>query len=384
VTAAWTFSPEADSTLTNPGSLAEITTRDVPGGRTEVSGYATFQGIRVHVYRVDPWGDINVWGELPVRGVTARHAEPQVEGATGRVEFRDLDRFWLTRTTTYDVIDATTPRPGLMTHIDGQVVGLVDTTGTVTFDGVPQVQLVWLDAAEPVTAGWSVDGYGSFTKLVDRSLVAAVRRVEWTAIWRDVTVQVAAIGDGSAHIFVGGGALPPFTMPEMVLTKTRDGGWSAVVPLGQLSLRQWTLTETPLGVGVVAKCVGLLRGRIALVARPAGPHVPGETDVPAPGSAITVKKSHGETVTDEFALDARSRHFWDWRVRVEEHEVTDLREVTATTTWQGGTYPVEGVNEKQAQVYLNRSSVDVTETTPFVYSARPVERSALPVDSTFW
>jgi len=380
----WTFSPEADSTLTNPGSLAEITARDIPNGRTEVSGYATFQGLRVHVFRVDPWGDINVWGELPVRGVAARHAEPQMEGATGKVEFRDLDRFWLTRTTTYDEIDATTPRPGLVTQIDGQVVGLVDTTGTVTFAGVPQVQLIWLGAAEPAPAGWSPDGYGAFTKLVERSLVSVVRRVEWTAIWRDVTVQIAAIRSGRAHIFVGGGAPPPFTAPEMVLAQTRDGGWSAVVPLAQVSLRQWTLTESPLGVGIVTECVGVLRGRIVLPALPALPHVPGEKDVAAPGNEITLKKSRGETVTDEFVLAAQSPHFWDWRATVDGSAVTDLRQVTATTTWQGRTYAVEGVNDEQALVYVNRSSVDVTETTPFAYSVRSVERSALPVDSIFW
>ena len=64
--------------------------------------------------------------------------------------------------------------------------------------------------------------------------------------------------------------------------------------------------------------------------------------------------------------------------------MTDLRQVTATTTWQGRTYAVEGVNDEQALVYVNRSSVDVTETTPFAYSVRSVERSALPVDSIFW
>ena len=165
---------------------------------------------------------------------------------------------------------------------------------------------------------------------------------------------------------------------------SRSSRWSAVVPVEELSLRGWTLTESPLGVGVVATCVGVLRGRTALLAQVAGPHVAGEDPVPAPGSAVIVKKDRGDTVTDEFVLVERSQHFWDWRVTVDESEVSDLRQIATTTTWQGETYPVEGVNDETAQVYLNRSAVDVNETTPFVYAVRPVERDALPVDGISW
>ncbi|TFC86546.1 hypothetical protein [Cryobacterium sp. TMT4-31] len=114
-----------------------------------------------------------------------------------------------------------------------------------------------------------------FTRLVDRSLVAVVHRVEWTAIWRDFTVQIAAVRNGRAVIFVGGGGEPPLTAPEVVLGGgRRTNGWSAVVPLAQLSLRGWTLTESPLGVGVVAACVGTLRGRTASMVRVGGPMWP--------------------------------------------------------------------------------------------------------------
>lgn len=185
-------------------------------------------------------------------------------------------------------------------------------------------------------------------------------------------------------IFVTHRGLPPFEVPEIVPRGTRSGGWSTVVPLAELSLRSWTLTERPLGTGVVAKCLGRLRGRGALVARAAAPRVNAAPAEPAPGSDLVVKRARGDTVTDDFALLTYSGSFWDWRVTVMESEVTDLRQVTATTTWQGKTYVVDGVNEEQARMYLDRNTVDIAETTPLVYTVTPVERTMLPVDSTFW
>ena len=375
------LSSAEDDSLTNPSGLYVLRERAIPGGRVEVGGFATFQTVRV---RVDGVGDgrVRVFGDLPPHGVYGRHDDPQVNGVFGRVDFGWLSRFWLTRTSTFDVIDDGTPQPGLLAEIDGQTVGLVDTEGTVSVAGVPQLQLIWLGAAEPAGAGWAPDGYGSFTKLVDRSLVSIVRRVEWTAIWRDVTVRIATIRDGRAVIFAGGGGEPPFEAPEVVLGGGhRRNGWSAVVPLTQVSLRGWTLTESPLGVGIVAACVGTLRGRTASMVRVAGPHVPGDEPVAAPGSAIVVKKDQGDTVTDDFVLVASSPHHWAWRVTVDESEVSDLRRVTATTTWQGETYDVEGVDEDAARVFTTTTTVGIDEATPFIYTVQPIERSALPVDS---
>jgi len=385
VTDAEPYSPEDDASLTDPAGLYVLRERAIPGGRVQIGGFATFQTVRVRVDGAYRDGRVSVFGDLPPHGVYGRDDDPQVNGVFGRVDFGWLSRFWLTRTSTFDVIDDRTPQPGLLAEIDGQAVGLVDTTGTVSAAGVPQLQLIWLGAAVPEGAGWAPDGYGEFTKFVDRSLVSVVRRVEWTAIWRDFTVQIAAIRNGRAMIFPGRNGEPPVGAPEVVLGgDSRSSRWSAVVPVEELSLRGWTLTESPLGVGVVATCVGVLRGRTALLAQVAGPHVAGEDPVPAPGSAVIVKKDRGDTVTDEFVLVERSQHFWDWRVTVDESEVSDLRQIATTTTWQGETYPVEGVNDETAQVYLNRSAVDVNETTPFVYAVRPVERDALPVDGISW
>ncbi|MEC5182935.1 hypothetical protein RCH12_000378 [Cryobacterium sp. MP_3.1] len=375
-----------DDSLVNPAGLYVLRARAVPGGRVEVGGFATFQTVRVRVDGVSSQGQIKIFGDLPPHGVYGRHDDPQVNGVFGRVDFGWLSRFWLTRTSTFDTIDETTPRPGVLAQVDGLEVGLADTCGTVSLAGVPQLQLIWLGAGEPAGDGWAPDGYGAFTKLVDRRLVSVVRHVEWTAIWRDLTVQVATIRNGRAVIFAPKGGLPPFDAPEIARAENIHSGWSAVVPFEQLSLRSWTSTERPLGAGVVANCVGLVRGRYALVARPAGPSGPGEDPVPAPGSEIVVKKGRGQTVTADFVLLPYSRYgrAWDWRVTVDESEVSDLRQVTATTTWQGQTYAVEGGDDSGALVYLNGTSVDVNETTPFVYTAQPADRRGLPVDSIFW
>ncbi|PXA69780.1 hypothetical protein [Cryobacterium arcticum] len=386
MTGADPYSTADDDSLTNPAGLYELRARAIPGGRVEVTGFADFQTVRVRVRGASPQGQVSVFGDLPPHGVYGREDDPQVNGVFGRVDFGWLSRFWLTRTSTFDVIDKATPQPGLLAAVDGLDVGVVDSCGTVSLAGVPQLQVIWLGTGDPAGDGWSLDGYGSYTKLVERRLVTVVRQVEWTAIWRDFTVQIAAISEGKAIIFAGKiGEPPPFDAPEVVLGGDRRTiGWSAVVPVAQLSLRGWTLIESPLGVGVVASSVGMLRGRTALMGRVAGPHVAGEEPAPAPGSAIMAKKARGDTVTDEYVLVARSQYYWDWRATVDESEVTDLRQITATTTWCGETYAVEGTNDETAQVYLNRSAVDVTETTPFVYSVRPVERHALPVDSIHW
>ncbi|TFC86547.1 hypothetical protein [Cryobacterium sp. TMT4-31] len=86
-------------------------------------------------------------------------------------------------------------------------------------------------------------------------------------------------------------------------------------------------------------------------------------------------------MTDEFVLAASSLHFWTWRVTVDESEVSDLRQVTATTTWNGQTHPVQWRDDGAGLVYLDSSTVDIADTTPFIYTVQPIDRSALPVDS---
>ena len=142
-------SDKFDDSLTNPSGIYVLRERNVPGGRMEVSGHATFQGVRLRVRGVGRDGRVSVAGDLPLYGVFGREEDPQVGVAFGRVDFGWLSRFWLTRTTTFDLIDETTPQPGLMASIDGLTVGLVNTDGTVSAAGVPQLQLIWLSTAEP-------------------------------------------------------------------------------------------------------------------------------------------------------------------------------------------------------------------------------------------
>jgi hypothetical protein len=370
-----------DTSLTDPDGLYVLRARDIPGGRVEVSGFATFQGVRVDVRGASRHGLVSLFGDLPAHQVQYRHDDPQVNGVFGEVDFGWLSRFWLTRTSTFDVIDADTPHPGLLTPVDGREVGVADSCGTVSLTGVPQLQLIWLGPDAPRATDWVPDGYGSHTALVDRSRVTVLRHVEWTAVWRDLTVTVAGIRGDSALIFAAKGGLPPFEAPEITHGENVRSGWSAVVPLGQLSLRTWTSTEQPVGAGIVADHVGLVRGRTALVGRPTDPFQNDTGGV----DGIVAQKRRFETVTDDFVLHPRTRYAtasWEWRGGVHADDLTELREVTATTTWQGETHTVQALRD--GLVYLSRVAVDVAETTPLQYSARPVEPSELvPVSTLF-
>jgi hypothetical protein len=378
-----------DGSLTNPASVEVLRARPIPGGHTEVRGHATFRGVRVDVYLVNYDGRVYIGGDLPKKGVYRRDDDPRLEGVTGMVDFRALDRFWLTRTTTYDVIDESTPQPGVTTRVDGRDFAVADTCGTVSEAGVPQLQLIGPGAGEPTAdlvagAAWTPDGYGAYTALVDRSRASAVRQVTWQAVWRDFTVTVAGIREGLALVYVPTGGVPDFDVPEITIVEDNlNSGWSALVPVEQLSLRSWTRVDRPVGSGTTAGFVGRVRGRYALVSRPAVPRPkPGEAPVAAAGTGFVADKGQGESVTDDFFLfpcTSGYDSYWEWRAHLDANEVTDLTQVSATTTWRGETYAVEGCNDETAQVYLNRSAVDVLETTPLVYSVRRVERSELPV-----
>lgn len=165
----------------------------------------------------------------------------------GEVDFSKLDQFWLTRTSTWSSIDENTPLPGLLTTIEGTDFGVADSGGTVSLAGVPQLQLVWLGSGEPQGEGWLTDGYEAFTRLVPRDQVPGLRHVEWTAIWRDITVKVASIRGDHAHIFVEQGGIPTVAHPEIRHGVNLKSGWSAVVGRAELSLRSWTSTERPVG-----------------------------------------------------------------------------------------------------------------------------------------
>ena len=203
-----------DTSLTDPDGLHVLRERAIPGGRVEISGYATFQGVRVNVRGVSRHGLVSIFGDLPAHRVQHRDDDPRDSGVFGEVDFGWLSRFWLTRTSTFDVIDADTPRPGLLTRFDGAEVGVADSCGTVSLTGVPQLQLLWLGPDAPRGSDWVPDGYGSHTTLVDRSRIAVLRHVEWTAGWRDLTVTVAGIRGDSALIFAAKGGLP-FEAPEI-------------------------------------------------------------------------------------------------------------------------------------------------------------------------
>jgi hypothetical protein len=362
----------ADTSLTEPEGLHVLRARPIPGGRVEISGYATFQGVRVDVRGASRHGLVSLFGDLPAHRVQYRDDDFQVNGVFGEVDFGWLSRFWLTRTSTFDAIDADTPHPGLRTRFNGAEVGVADTCGTVSLTGVPQLQLVWLGADAPTSSDWIPDGYGAHTILVDRSLITIVRHVEWTAVWRDLTVTVAGIQGDTALVFAAKGGLPPFAVPEISHGDNVRSGWSALVPLDQLSLRTWTSTEQPVGAGIVAGHVGLVRGRTALVGLPMDPW-----DVRSVGG-IVAQKRRAETVTDDFVLFPRTsapNSSWEWRAEVRDADLTELRQVSATTVWKGETHTVQAY--RYGQVYLAEALVDAAETTPLQYSARPADPGEL-------
>lgn len=372
---------EDDTSLTDPSGIYVLRARHIPGGTVEVSGHAIFQGVRVEVRGASRHGLVSIFGDLPPYGVQFRHDDPQVNGVFGEVDFGWLSRFWLSRTSTFDVIDESTPLPGVLTQFEGADVGVADTCGTVSLAGVPQLQLVWLAGETPYSAEWVPDRYGSFTRLVERSSVSVLRHVEWTAVWRDLTVAVAGIRGDTALIFAAKGGVPEFDLPEIRHGANVRSGWSAIVPLSQLSLRSWTSTERPVGTGIVADHVGLVGGRTALVGLPSG------TAEPGADSRMVAQKRRGETVTDNFVLHPRTAYpnsFWEWRAEVSAEDLTELREVTVTTTWRGETRRVEAYRDGTGLVYLADALVDVSETTPFQYSARPADPSELlPVAALF-
>jgi hypothetical protein len=366
--------PEDESSLTEPAGVYELRARSIPGGQVEVSGHATFQSVRVEVRGASRHGLVSIFGDLPPHGVQYRHDDPQVNGVFGEVDFGWLSRFWLSRTSTFAVIDDETPRPGVLTRFEGTDVGVSDTCGTVSLAGVPQLQLVWQGSDAPSSAEWVPDGYGSFTRLVERSRVSVLRHVEWTAVWRDLTVSVAAIRGETALVFAATGGVPEFEVPEIAHGANVHSGWSAIVPLDQLSLRSWTSTERPVGTGIVAGHVGLVRGRTALVG------LPSDSTEPGVDGGIVAQKRRGETVTDDFVLHPRTERPnspWEWRAGVSANDLTELREVTVTTTWNGETRQVKAYRDGTGLVYLSDALVDVAETTPFQYSVRPADPGEL-------
>ena len=368
-----------DLSLTDPDGLYVLRERAIPGGRVTVSGYAVFQGVRVHVTGASSHGLVSIVGELPAHRVQYRHDDPQLGVSFGEVDFGWLSRFWLTRTSTFDVIDEHTPAPGLLARLDGVDVGVSDTCGTVSLTGVPQLQAVCLGETAPVDDGWQPDGYGSLTKLIDRSRINTVQHVEWTAIWRDITVTVADIRDGEALVFVSRGGVPEFEAPEIVHGANLRSGWSAVVPLDQLSLRGWTSTERPLGLGCAEGFVGLVRGRYARVGRTAIKGAPGTPDTAGPG--LVAQKLRGQTVTADYALFARTGRTdssWEWRMDIDPADLTDVRQITATTVWQGQTRAVAGFYAEEGVVYFERDTVDQRDVAPLVFAASVVDPAVLP------
>lgn len=367
--------PDTDTTLTDPEGIHVLRARAIPGGQMTVTGHATFQDVRVEVRGVSSHGLVSIFGDLPPHGVQYRDDDPQVDGVFGEVDFGWLSRFWLTRTSTFDTIDADTPRPGLHTHYEGLDVGVSDTCGTVSLAGMPQLQLVWLDAGDPAGADWVLDGYGSYTTVTDRARVTLVRRVEWTAIWRDITVTVAGIRDDRALVFVATGGVPDFDAPEITHGENTRSGWSAVVPLDQLSLRSWTSIEQPLGAGIVAGCVGVFRGRTVRVGLPTGPAEAVAGDGPV------AQKRRGETVTDDFVVHPHTRwpdSSWEWRARVDPAELTELRQISATTTWNGETRTVDAYRDAEGQVYLDRDAADSADVSPLEFTVTPIDPADLP------
>ncbi|TFD86084.1 hypothetical protein [Cryobacterium serini] len=373
------FDREAQD-LTHPLHVDALRDYRPLGGQVHIAGSARFDGVRVVVSSVSGDNLVVVIGELPINGVQNRdfldptYRDSRSPLMVGEVDFSKLDQFWLTRTSTWDVIDENTPLPGLLTTIDGIDFGVADSGGIVSLAGVPQLQLVWLGGGEPQGEGeWLSDGYGAFTRLVRRDQVPGLRHVEWTAIWRDITVKVAGIRGERAHIFVEKGGVPTVEHPEIRHGANAKSGWSAVVGRAELSLRSWTSTERPVGQGAVIGCVGLVRGRTGVVLLPAS------RDEQVAG--IIVRRNLGETVTDDFVIHAmvNGRNApVEWRAVVAEANVTCPRRIEATVEWRGKRQPLDGLNEPAGVAYLPGHGVPLDEVSTLEYTVGPVALSELP------
>jgi hypothetical protein len=367
----------SEPTLTRPLGLGDLKDQSIPGGRIVVQGHATYQGIRVSVLGLSPRGGaVEIAGPLSLPDLQLRHDDIQTGSSSGDVPFDALDQFWLTRTTTAGVVTNDSPRPGVFATVDGVDVGVTDTCGTVAPDGTPQIQLMRLTQGSPSGEEWMRDGHGQWTRLERRDLIATVRHVEWTAVWRNLTVFVASIAGDRALIFAARGGIPASDMPEIARPLNVRSGWSAVVPLGELDLRSWTSVERPLGSGCVSGTVGLVGGRTVRVACAPG--------VTADGAVLIAQKLRGETVTDNFVVHPRTGRVdaaWEWRARVDEAGLDGIQRISATTTWKGQTRAVMAYREPEGLVYFENETAPIAETTPLVYQADRILPGDLPLVS---
>jgi hypothetical protein len=362
------------SRLTHPTGAQDLAEQEVVGGRMRIHGSASFKGERVAVDGVTSAGLVQISGPSTLAGLPGFRDDPQVGIASGAVGFDALTRFWLVRTAQMDVVDERTPLPGLSTRIDDTEFGVTDTCGTVSLDGVRQLQLVWLGAEEPVGPDWVMDGYGCWTSLVDRAQVDDVRYVEWKAVWRDITVCVVDVRDSLAHIFVTSGGVPEFEAPEVRHPVSPKNCWSAVVPVAELSVRSWRSVEHPVGAGVVAGVVGFVRGRTTVLIRPAGNG--------GVGTGIVAIKNRGEPVTRDYVVHPMqadsSAPSVEWRASVAEADITDVRLISSTTVWKDAVTEVSGADEADDIVFVGRDSADREDTSPLITAAEPIGLVALP------
>jgi len=359
------------SSLTRPRGVQDLRRHLFVGGFSEVTGHASFRGERVYLQGVQPSGLVAINGPMALHGVRGLDTDYQTGSVSGGVPFDSLERFWLVRTSHVDRLDDSSPAPGLTAVIGGTTFGVTDTCGTVSDTGVRELQLVWLGAIEPAEPGWVLDGYGYWTRLVPRSLVDVVAYVEWTAIWRDITVNVAGVRDGSAHIFVTTGGVPEFHAPEVEHGESVRSSWSATVPLHELSLRSWISVDRPVGPGVVTGEVGLVRGRTTMLARPTG----------TAEETVLAVKNRGQTVTPDFVMHPlHGAHVApvQWRASASEADVTDLRRISSTARWNGVTSDVNGANDTDDVVYAAGGSAPWSEIADLVSHAEPIEPDALP------
>jgi len=362
---------EPHSELTKPHSVHVLETAELDGGVSAVTGFATLRGERVYIQGVKASGLVSVNGPMSLQNVPGLGTDHQTGSVSGDVPFDWLERFWLIRTSHFDRVDERNPEPGLTAVIAGTTFGVTDTCGTVSETGERQLQLVWLGATQPDGPEWVLDGYGCWTTLVPRRSVAVVTYVEWTAIWRDITVNVAGVRDGSAHIFVPSGGVPEFDAPEIEHGDSVRSCWSAVVPVGELSLRSWISVDRPVGPGVVTGEVGLVKGRTTILARP----------MTAAAGTVLAVKNRGQTVTPDFVLHSlHDAHVApvEWRAQVRESDLTGLRRISSTTRWRGESAAVNGADDTDDVVYVPGESAAWSELAELHSSAQPITPDALP------
>ncbi len=114
-------------------------------------------------------------------------------------------------------------------------------TWTIVSVNKPFVRLL-ADGDQPKPEGFELDRSGRWTRVVDRSEVTRIFRVETTASWRGHTVRISHLDGGLAQFTYFGMGLPE--TPDVARVQSDE--WHGVVPVDELSDVLEVVHEVPL------------------------------------------------------------------------------------------------------------------------------------------